>query len=74
MKKITVWIKVEEIKDKEGNITGESKSFNHISDEWSELSYPTPAKEEFTNQKAWEHMTWEKRFAYLNQNYKVIYA
>ena len=73
MKKITAWTKIEPIKDEEGNLIGENKNFNHISDGWSDTDYPLPVKESYTNQKAWAQMKWEKRNAYLNENYQVIY-
>lgn len=74
MKKITAWTKIEPIKDEKGNIVGESKHFNHISDDWSESTYPLPAKDIYTNQQAWQQMKWEKRFGYLDETCKVIYA
>lgn len=74
MKKITAWTKIEDIKDEKGNVINQSKNFNHISDGWSELAYPLAAKEEYTNQRAWKDMKWEKKLGFLDDQYKVIYA
>lgn len=68
MKKVTLWYKI--LKDKEGNFKG--LAFNHIEDDWSGKEFPAPKDESFTNQKAWEHEEWHRRFKYMSDNFVVV--
>ncbi|MGG3890261.1 hypothetical protein [Metabacillus fastidiosus] len=61
--KITVW----NIKKDNGTTV-----HNHIENGWVDGGYPKPIKDEFTNQKAWENMNWDKKYANLI-NGKIIY-
>lgn len=53
MMRVTIW----------SLITETGIKHNHIEEGWAEGSFPKPLSEEFTNQKAWEKMKWDKQYA-----------
>lgn len=53
---ITVWSVVKD----SGEIV-----HNHIEEGWVDGTYPKPLKFEFTNQRAWKNMKWNKEHAML---------
>lgn len=61
--KITVW----NHKNDKGII-----KLNHIENGWVDGDFPQPIKKEFVNQKGWEKMKWEKKYANL-VNGVVVY-
>jgi len=63
VKKITKW----------SVITNDGKiKHNHIEDGWVKGDFPQPIKKEYTNQKAWEKLSWIRTVAYLDDQNRVV--
>lgn len=63
MKHITIWSIITE----DGKI-----KHNHIQDGWVFDINPQPKSNKFTNQKAWVKLNWIGKFAYLDDENKVV--
>ncbi|MCY7679883.1 hypothetical protein MH122_13855 [Bacillus pumilus] len=61
---ITMWYKY--------NDKDEEPKFNHI--EFGHVSgeYPKPKHPSYSNQKAWKKSDWERKYAILDGNYKIV--
>ncbi|OYD12298.1 hypothetical protein CHR37_04900 [Bacillus velezensis] len=64
VKMITVWYKYD--------AKGSEAKLNHIEDGWVNSEYPKPIDPSFTNQEAWEKSDWERKYAYLDEQNKVL--
>ncbi|OIR59208.1 hypothetical protein BLL41_21820 [Bacillus sp. FMQ74] len=63
-KMITAWYKY--------NDKGNEAKLNHIEDGWVNGEYPKPIDPSFTNQEAWKKSSWERKHAYLDEQYRVL--
>ncbi|MCY8944176.1 hypothetical protein [Bacillus atrophaeus] len=64
VKMITVWYKYDD-KSNEAKI-------NHIEDGWVNGEYPKPIYPSYLNQEAWKKNDWERKHAYLDEEYQVL--
>ena len=73
MKPITVW----RSQEKNEETQELNWALHHIEDGHCLNDTPTVLKDsdrtEFKSQKGWKSQKWQKQFAYLDHNYKVIY-
>ncbi|MDE1398284.1 hypothetical protein PVN36_19585 [Bacillus licheniformis] len=45
---------------------------NHIEDGWINEDYPKPKDPSYSNQEAWKKSNWERKHAYLDEQYHVL--
>ncbi|UHC66481.1 hypothetical protein [Bacillus sp. FCW2] len=64
VKMITVWYKYDD--------KGNEAKLNHIEDGWVNGEYPNPIYPSFPNQEAWKKSDWERKYAYLDEQNKVL--
>lgn len=60
---IIVWYKCDD--------KGSEAKLNHIEDGWANGDYPKPKDTSYSNQEAWRKSDWERKYAYLDEQYRV---
>lgn len=64
MNKVTLW----SVLSKDG-----TSKHNHIQDGWVEGDKPKQFKDEFVNQSAWKKIDWEREYAFISDDNKIIH-